>query len=56
MKSPLIVLTACYIVSFLDGFFEWYLPDGFYGFLGLVMLGALAWMWIIELKGGKEGV
>lgn len=53
MKTPLILLTACYTVSFFDGMFEWGLADGFYILTGLVMLVSIGWMWKIEL-GNKE--
>ena len=50
MKTPLIVMTTFFGISFLDGFFSWGLPVGFYTFVGIAMIVALAWMWKIELK------
>lgn len=50
MKTPLIILTMIFSISFFDGMFGWGLADGFYTFAGLIMMGALAWMWYLEVK------
>lgn len=50
MKSPLIVLTTLFTISFMDGMFDWGLADGFYIFAGFTMIASIGWMWRIELK------
>ena len=50
MKTPLTILTTCFSVGFLDGFFGWNLADGFYALVGIAMIIALVWMWKVELK------
>lgn len=50
MKSPLIVLTILFSISFMDGMFGWGLADGFYVFAGFSMIAAIGWMWRLELK------
>lgn len=50
MKTPLIILTTAFGISFLDGMFSWYLADGFYVLLNLAIMVALTEMWIIQYK------
>ena len=50
MKTPLLLISIPYAISFLAGMFEWYMEDGMYILLALAMLVGIVWGWIIELK------
>lgn len=50
MKTPLILLTTMFFISFFDGVFAWGLPDGFYALVGLVMMSCIGWMWYVLIK------
>ncbi len=53
MKTPLIIMTILFVISFFDGMFMWGLSEGFYMFAGISMMGCVGWMWYIELKHEK---
>lgn len=50
MKTALTLLTLPMALSFFAGFFEWSMDDGVYIFIGITMIAALIWAWIIELN------
>ena len=50
MKNALTVMTVIFTCTFLDGFLDLGLSDGFYVLSGFGMIGTLIWMWVIEHK------
>lgn len=54
MKTPLIILTVAFTISFLDGAFMWNLAEGFYMLLGMTMMGTLGYMWYVQIKQDTE--
>lgn len=50
MKTPLLLITIPYAVSFLSGMLDWYVEDGMFVLIGLSMLAGIVWAWVIELK------
>lgn len=50
MKTPLLLISTPYAISFLAGMFSWYMEDGMYLLLGLTILIGIVWAWIVELK------
>jgi len=47
IKSPLIIITTIFAVSFFDGMFGWGFDEGAYMLLGLGQLASIIWMWIV---------
>ena len=52
MKLALSLITVPYSISFLAGMFGWYIEDGMYLLIGLVMIVGIVSAWWIEL--GRE--
>ena len=50
MKTPLIILTVAFGLAFLDGFLELGMSDGMSLILGIAMITALIWMWVVQAK------
>jgi len=50
MKTPLLLISVPFAISFLAGMFGWYIEEGMYILLGLSMIVGIVWAWIIELK------
>jgi len=50
MKTPLLLISVPFAISFLAGMFDWYIEEGMYILLGLSMIIGVVWAWIIELK------
>ena len=46
IKTQLIAMTIAFSFAIFDGVFNIGFSEDFYGFVGLVMLGILIWMWI----------
>jgi hypothetical protein len=47
IKSPLIMMTLVFVISFLDGMFGWGFDEGAYMVMGLIQITAIIWMWIV---------
>ena len=54
MRTPLVIMSIFFTISFFDGMFMWGLGDGFYSLAGLAMIGSIIWMWFVEINHGKK--
>ena len=50
MKTPLLLISVPFALSFLSGMFEWYMEEGMYILLGISMLIGIIWAWYVGLK------
>lgn len=56
MKTALWFMTVPFAITFLDGFFGWYLAEGFNTLLGASMIGGLIGAWVVEIKRSKQAL
>lgn len=50
LKTPLVILTIAFSISFLDGVFSWGLSDDLYILLGAVEIVCIVWLLRIVFK------
>lgn len=50
MKTPLLLISIPFGISFLGGMFYWEIEEGMTILFGLSMIIGVVWAWVIELK------